>query len=123
VKGENNYKGYEYDRAAAPELPTSFKWSRYSWLLSVAAMPNYFVKHYMKPTFRGFRRGDVCFAANVLGAREALLLVLVHFFEHARWGSPVETGVAEQNFTTEDLFILTQATLYLATTRGPPRST
>ena len=66
------------------------------------------------------QRGDVYFAANVLGARGALLLVLVHFFEHARWGSPVETGVAEQSLTAEDqLFILTQATLYLTATRGP----
>ena len=54
------------------------------------------------------QRGDLYFAANVLGARGALLLVLVHFFEHARWGSPVETGVAEQSLTAEDqLFILT----------------
>ena len=56
------------------------------------------------------QRGDLYFAANVLGARGALLLVLVHFFEHARWGSPVETGVAEQSLTAEDqLFILMQA--------------
>jgi hypothetical protein len=83
-------------------------------------MPDYFVKHYMKFTFRGFKRGDVCFAANVLGARGALLLALVHFFEHARWGSPVETGAAEQSLTAEDqLFILTQATLDLTATRGP----
>jgi hypothetical protein len=62
----------------------------------------------------------MCFAANVLGARGALLLVLVHFFEHGRWGSPVETGVAEHSLTAEDqLFILTQATLYLTATRGP----
>jgi hypothetical protein len=66
------------------------------------------------------QRGDVHFAANVLGARGALLLVLVHFFEHARWGSPVETGAEEQSLTAEDqLFILTQATLYLTATRGP----
>ena len=66
------------------------------------------------------QRGDVYFAANVLGARGALLLVLVHFFEHARWGSPVQTGVAEQSLTAEDqLFILTQAMLYLTATRSP----
>ena len=66
------------------------------------------------------QRRDVYFAANVLGARGALLLVLVHFFEHGRWGSPVETGVAEHSLTAEDqLFILTQATLYLTATRGP----
>jgi hypothetical protein len=46
--------------------------------------------------------------------------VLVHFFEHGRWGSPVETSFGEQSLTAEDqLFILTQATLYLTATRGP----
>ncbi len=28
------------------------------------------------------QRGKTCFAASVLGARGALLLVLIHFFEH-----------------------------------------
>jgi hypothetical protein len=65
------------------------------------------------------QRGNAYFAANVLGARGTLLSVLVHFFEHARWGSPVETGVAEHSLTAEDqLFILTQAGLYLLHTRG-----
>ena len=60
------------------------------------------------------QRGDASFAANVLGARGPLLSVLVHFFEHGRWGSPVETGVEEQSLTAEDqLFILMQAGLYL----------
>jgi predicted ATPase len=43
-----------------------------------------------------------------------LLSVLVHFFEHGRWGSPVEEGL-----TAEDqLFILMQAGLYLSATQG-----
>ena len=65
------------------------------------------------------QRGDSSFAANVLGARGALLLVLVHFFEHGRWGSPVETAVEGQSLTAEDqLFILMQAAPYLTATRG-----
>jgi hypothetical protein len=65
------------------------------------------------------QRGDSSFAANVLGARGALLLVLAHFFEHGRWGSPVETAVEEQSLTAEDqLFILMQAGLYLSAMRG-----
>src|ERR1700719_2907406 len=48
------------------------------------------------------QRGNAYFAANVLGARGALLSVLVHFFEHGRWGSPVETAVEEQSLTAED---------------------
>ena len=65
------------------------------------------------------QRGNASFAANVLGARGALLSVLVHFFEHGRWGSPVEMGVEGQSLTAEDqLFILMQAGLYLTATRG-----
>jgi hypothetical protein len=48
-----------------------------------------------------------------------LLSVLVHFFEHGHWGSPVETAVEEQSLTAEDqLYILMQAGLYLTATRG-----
>src|SRR5260370_35026310 len=43
------------------------------------------------------QRGKACFAANVLGSRGALLSVLVHFFEHGRWGSPVETAIEGQS--------------------------
>ena len=65
------------------------------------------------------QRGNASFAANVLGARGALLLVLAHFFEQGRWGSPVEVGVKAQSLTAEDqLFILMQAGLYLTATRG-----
>jgi tetratricopeptide (TPR) repeat protein len=65
------------------------------------------------------QRGDAFFAANVLGARGTLLSVLVHFFEHGRWGSPVKMGVEGQSLTEEDqLLILMQAALYLSLTRG-----
>jgi tetratricopeptide (TPR) repeat protein len=65
------------------------------------------------------QRGNASFAANVLGAKGALLSVLVHFFEHGRWGSLVETRVEGQSLSAEDqLFILMQAGLYLTTTRG-----
>ena len=65
------------------------------------------------------QRGNASFAANILGARGALLTVLVHFFEHGRWGSPIDVGVEGQELTVEDqLFILMQARLYLTATRG-----
>ena len=65
------------------------------------------------------QRGTAAFAANVLGARGALLSVLIHFFEHGRWGSPAEGGVEGQLLTAEDqLFILMQAGLHLSVTRG-----
>jgi hypothetical protein len=48
-----------------------------------------------------------------------LLSVLVHFFEHGRWGSLVETAIERQSLVAEDqLFILMQAGLYLTATRG-----
>jgi hypothetical protein len=48
-----------------------------------------------------------------------LLSVLVHFFEHGRWESPVEMGAEGKGLTAEDqLFILMQAGLYLTATRG-----
>ena len=65
------------------------------------------------------QQGNASFAANVLGAGGALLSVLVHFFEHGRLGSPVQTGVDGQSLTAEDqLFILMQAALCLSVTRG-----
>jgi tetratricopeptide (TPR) repeat protein len=66
------------------------------------------------------QRGNACFAANVLGARGPLLSVLVHFFEHGRWGLLVETAVEGQSISAEDqLFILMQTAAYLTATRGP----
>jgi hypothetical protein len=65
------------------------------------------------------QRGNVHFAANVLGATGPLLSVLVHFFEDGRWGSLAETAIQGQSLTAEDqLFLLMQAGLYLTATRG-----
>jgi hypothetical protein len=72
-----------------------------------------------KVYIRRIQRGNASFAANILGARGALLSVLAHFFEHGRWGYPVDLGDEGQNLTAEDqLFVLTQAGLYLQHTRG-----
>jgi hypothetical protein len=65
------------------------------------------------------QRGDACFAANVLGARGALLSALAHFFEEGRWGSPVQTDPEDHALMEEDqVFVLLQAALYLTATRG-----
>ena len=65
------------------------------------------------------QRGNASFAAKVLGATGPLLTVLVHFFEHARWGSLVEMAAEGQSLTAEDqLFILMQAAAYLTAARG-----
>ena len=65
------------------------------------------------------QRGDIYFAANVLGARATLLSVLAHFFKQGYWGSLLEMGVerAESLFRRPS-FILMQAGLYLTLTRG-----
>jgi hypothetical protein len=48
-----------------------------------------------------------------------LLSVLVHFFEHGRWGLLAETEVDGQSLTQEDqLFVIMQAGLYLTAMRG-----
>jgi hypothetical protein len=66
------------------------------------------------------QRGNAFFAANGLGARQTLLSVLAHFFEEGRWDAPVQSGIEGQSLMAEDeLFILTQAALYLTATRGP----
>jgi hypothetical protein len=65
------------------------------------------------------QRGDISFAANVLGARGALLSVLACFFEHGRWGSLVEAGVEGQILNAEDqLFILMEAGHLITAIRG-----
>jgi len=65
------------------------------------------------------QRGVSFFAANVLGARRALLAVLARFFEPGRWGSFLTTAVEEESLKAEDqLFVLVQAGSYLTATRG-----
>jgi hypothetical protein len=65
------------------------------------------------------QRGDASFAVNVLGAREAVLSAIIHFFADGRWEGPVESGIGDHRLSPEDqLFILMQAALYLAATRS-----
>ena len=118
---ECNKRLFTYYRTFAPQMPDSFAEMEPLFSSVICGCNAGLFREALHEVYiPRIQRGDVYFAANVLGARGALLLVLVHFFEHARWGSPVETGVAEQSLTAEDqLFILTQATLYLTATRGP----
>jgi predicted ATPase len=117
---ECNRRLYHHYRTLAPELPDSFK-DMEPLLLAVICGCNAGLYHEAlhEVYIPRIQRGDSFFAANVLGARGALLSVLVHFFEHGRWGSPVEAGVEGQRLTAEDqLLILMQAALYLSLTRG-----
>ena len=111
---------FHYYRTLAPQLPDSFREMEPLFLAVICGCNAGLFREALHEVYiPRIQRGNASFAANVLGARGALLSVLVHFFEHGRWGSPVQMGVEEQSLTAEDqLFILTQAGLYLTATRG-----
>jgi predicted ATPase len=111
---------YNHYRALAPQLPDSFREMEPLFLaVTCACNAGLFREALHEVYIPRIQRGDASFAADVLGARGALLSVLVHFFEHGRWGSPVKKGVEEESLPAEDqLYILMQAGLYLTATRG-----
>jgi predicted ATPase len=117
---ECNRRLFNYYQSLAPPLPDTFREMEPLFLAAVCGCnAGLFRAALRKVYIPRIQRGDAFFAAKVLGARGALLLVLVHFFEHGRWDSPVEKGIGGQSLTAEDqLFILRQAGLYLTATRG-----
>jgi predicted ATPase len=117
---ECNRRLYEYYRTLAPELPDSLREMEPLFLAVVCGCNAGLFRAALNEVYiPRIQRGNAFFASNILGARGALLLVLVHFFEHGRWGSPVKKGVEGQSLNREDqLFILMQAGLYLTATRG-----
>ena len=117
---ESNRRLYHYYQTLAPHLPDNFR-EMEPLLLAVICGCNagLFREALHEVYIPRIQRGKDSFAANVLGARGALLSVLVHFFEHGGWGSPMTTGVEGQRLTAEDqLFLLMQAALNLEATRG-----
>ena len=118
---ECNRRLYNHYRALAPQLPDSFRDMEPLFLAVICGCNAGLFREALHDVYiPRIQRGNASFAAKVLGARGALLLVLAHFFD-GRWGSLVEMGVAGQSLTAEDqLFILMQAGLYLTTTRGYP---
>jgi len=117
---ECNRRLYEYYRTLAPHLPDSFREMEPLFLSVICACNAGLFREALHEVYiPRIQRGNDSFAANALGARSALLSVLVHFFEQGRWGSLVERGVEGEPLTAEDrLFILMQAGLYLTATRG-----
>ncbi len=117
---ECNRRLYHYYRTLAPQLPDSFREMEPLFLAVICGCNAGLFREALHEVYiPRIQRGNASFAANVLGARGALLSVLAHFFEHGRWGSPVETAVEGQSLTAEDqLFILMQAGSYLTATRG-----
>jgi hypothetical protein len=117
---ECNRRLYEYYRMLAPELPDSLREMEPLFLAVICGCNAGLFRDALHQVYiPRIQRGNARFAVNVLGARGALLSVLVHFFEHGRWGSPVEMGVEGQVLTAEDrLFILMEARKYLTDIRG-----
>jgi tetratricopeptide (TPR) repeat protein len=117
---ECNRRLFNYYRTLAPELPESFREMEPLFLAVICGCNTGLFRETLHEVYMPrIQRGNAFFAAKVLGAGGALLSVLVHFFEHGGWDSPVEMGVEEQSLTAEDrLFILMQAALYLTVTRG-----
>jgi len=117
---ECNRRLFYYYRTVAPQLPDSFREMEPLFLAVICGCnAGLFHEALQEVYIPRIQRGNAFFASNILGARGALLLVLVHFFKHGRWGSPAEKGAVGQSLTAEDqLFILMQAGLYLSATRG-----
>jgi hypothetical protein len=105
---ECNKRLYEYYRRLAPQLPNSFREMEPLFLAVICGCNAGLYREALNDVYiPRIQRGDASFAASVLGARGALLSVLVHFFENGRWGSLVQTAVEGQSLTAEDqLFVL-----------------
>jgi serine/threonine protein kinase len=117
---ECNRRLFYYYQALAPQLPESFRDMEPLFLAVICGCNAGLFREALHEVYvPRIQRGNASFAAKVLGARGALLSVLVHFFEQGRWGSAVQVGVKAQSLTAEDqLFVLMQAGLYLTLTRG-----
>ena len=117
---ECNRRLFHYYQTLAPLLPNSFTEMEPLFSAVICGCNAGLFREALHEVYiPRIQRGNACFAANVLGARGLLLTALVHFFEDGCWGSLVETAVEEQSLAAEDqLFVLTQAGLYLAATRG-----
>jgi serine/threonine protein kinase/tetratricopeptide (TPR) repeat protein len=117
---ECNRRLYHYHQTLAPQLPNTFREMEPLFSAVICGCNAGLFREALHEVYtRRIQRGDASFAANILGARGALLSVLAHFFEYGRWGSFVETAVEEQSLTPEDrLFILMQAGQYLTAVRG-----
>jgi hypothetical protein len=117
---ECNRRLYHYYQTLAPQLPDSFKDMEPLFLAVICGCRASLFREALHEIYiPRIQRGNASFAANVLGARGALLWVLAHFFEQGRWGSFVQADAKRQGLTAEDqLFVFMQAGLYLTVIRG-----
>jgi serine/threonine protein kinase len=117
---EGNKRLYHHYAALAPELPESISEMEPLFLAVICGCNAGLFREALHEVYiPRIQRRDAAFASDVLGARGALLTALVHFFEHASWEAPVETGVGDHSLTPDDqLFIVMQAALHLSVTGG-----
>jgi predicted ATPase len=117
---ECNQRLFNYYQALAPQLPESFREMEPLFLAVICGCNAGLFREALHEVYLPrIQRGNASFAANILGARGALLSVLAHFFEGGRWGSHLKVGTEGQSLTAEDqLFILMQTALYLTATQG-----
>jgi serine/threonine protein kinase/tetratricopeptide (TPR) repeat protein len=117
---ECNRRLFHYYQALAPQLPNSFREMEPLFSAVICGCDAGLFREALHDVYLPrIQRGNAYFAANVFGARGALLSALVHFFEKGRWGSYVATAAEGHSLTAEDqLFILMQSGLYLTVTRG-----
>ena len=84
---ECNRRLYHYYRTLAPQLPESFREMEPLFLAVICGCNSGFYRAALHEVYiPRIQRGDSFFAANVLGARGALLLVLAHFFAQRTLG-------------------------------------
>jgi serine/threonine protein kinase len=110
---ECNRRLFHYYRTLAPQLPNSFREMEPLFLAVICGCNAGLYREALHEVYLPrIQRGNVSFAAKVLGARGALLSVLAHFFEQGRWGSPAQVSVKAQSLTAEDqLFVLMQGAI------------
>jgi hypothetical protein len=84
---EGNRRLNQYYRVLAPELPETLPEMEPLFLAAICGCNAGLFRESLHEIYIArIQRGNASFAARVLGARAALLSVLVHFFENGRWG-------------------------------------
>ena len=86
---ECNRRLYHYYRTLAPELPENFREMEPLFLAVICGCHAGLFRESLHDIYiPRIQRGNASFAVNVLGAREAVLSALIHFFADGRWEAP-----------------------------------
>src|SRR5262249_52380569 len=88
---ECNRRLYHHYRTLAPQQPDSFREMEPLFSAVICGCNAGLYREALHEVYiLRIQRGDINFAANVLGARATLLSVLAHFFKQGHWGSLIE---------------------------------